>query len=164
MDAHSFSGAGLAQPDGLELRLLCPELAGPLGEFFRALAQAPDHAFFHPHPLTDDQARRLCSHKGRDLYYVACSAGRVLAYGMLRGWDEGYDIPSLGMAVHPEARGRGLARTLMVFLHMAARLRGARKIRLTVYRDNQRAVELYRRLGYAYTEKDPRQLVGILEL
>lgn len=164
MDADSLDGAGLAQPGGLELRLLRPELAGLLREFFRAFVRGPDHAFFHPHPLTDDAADRLCSYQGRDLYYAACVAGRIVAYGMLRGWDEGYDIPSLGMAIHPEARRRGLARSLMAFLHTAAKLRGARQVRLTVYRDNQRAVAIYQRLGYVFTEKNQRQLVGILEL
>jgi len=44
---------------------------------------------------------------------------------MLRGWDEGYETPSLGIAVHPDARGLGLARTFMGFLHAAASFQGA---------------------------------------
>ena len=32
---------------------------------------------------------------------------------MLRGWDEGYDIPSFGVCVRPDVRGRGIARRLL---------------------------------------------------
>jgi ribosomal protein S18 acetylase RimI-like enzyme len=141
-----------------------PELTAELADFFRAFAEGPDHAFFHPHPMTDAEAARICGHAGRDLYYVARASDRIVAYGMLRGWDEGYAIPSLGIAIHPEARGRGLARPFMVFLHAAAKARGAAKIRLTVYGDNQRAVELYKRLGYAFSPKNERELVGVLDL
>jgi ribosomal-protein-alanine N-acetyltransferase len=153
-----------AADSGLEFRLLRPELLPELTAFFRTFAGGPDYAYFHPHPMTDAEAARICSHGGRDLYYAACASGRMLAYGILRGWDEGYDIPSLGIAVHPEARGRGLARPLMAFLHAAAKQRGAAKVRLTVYADNQRAVELYRRLGYDFSPKNDRELIGILDL
>jgi len=148
----------------LEFRLLGPDLAPGLGELFRALAQGPDHAFFHPHPMTDEEAHRLCAYGGRDLYYAACMGKTVLAYGLLRGWNEGYEIPSLGIAVHPEARGRGLARPFIAFLHAAAKARGASKVRLTVYNENQRAVDLYRRLGYQLEAKNDRELVGVLVL
>jgi len=148
----------------LEFRWLRPDLTDALCEFFRTLAGDPSHAFFHPHPMTDAEAGRICAYAGRDLYYVACTSRRVLAYGLLRGWDEGYAIPSLGIAIAPEARGSGLARPFMTFLHAAAKRRGATQIRLTVYSDNVRAVELYRRLGYEFQVEDEHELVGLLAL
>jgi ribosomal protein S18 acetylase RimI-like enzyme len=114
--------------------------------------------------MTDEEAKKLCGYSGRNLYYVACVGTAVLAYGLLRGWDEGYEIPSLGIAIHPEARGQGLARPFMAFLHAAAKARGATKVRLTVYTENRRAVELYRRMGYQFEAKNDRELVGMLVL
>jgi ribosomal protein S18 acetylase RimI-like enzyme len=148
----------------LEFRQLGPDLETGLSEFFRAFAQGQDHAFFHPHPMTDEEAKKLCGYSGRNLYYAACVGTAVLAYGLLRGWDEGYEIPSLGIAIHPEARGQGLARPFMAFLHAAAKARGATKVRLTVYTENRRAVELYRRMGYQFEAKNDRELVGMLVL
>jgi [ribosomal protein S18]-alanine N-acetyltransferase len=160
----------MAEPTGqgtdtaLEFRALRPELLAGLTDFFTAFAEGPDHAFFHPHPMTAEVAARICRYDGGDLYYAACAGGKVVAYGLLRGWEEGFDIPSLGIAIHPDARGRGLARPFMTFLHAAAKFRGAAKVRLTVYNDNQRAAELYRRMGYTFEAKNDRELIGILEL
>jgi len=89
----------------------------------------------------------------------------VLAYGILRGWDEGYAIPSLGIAVHPDARGTALGELLMHFLHGAARQRGARRVRLKVYSDNLAARSLYAKLGYNFDSVvEDGQLIGTLEL
>lgn len=149
---------------GLEFRELCPELEKPLSRFFADLDASGTGHHFHPHPFTPAEAKRLCGYDGDDLYYVAVASDRVLGYGMLRGWDEGYQIPSLGIAFHPDARGKGLGRLFMMFLHAAARHRGAKRIRLKVYPDNTVAVKLYEDIGYRYTETSEGQLVGYLDL
>lgn len=148
----------------LECRLLSPEWEESLIEFFGVLALSGADTYFHPHPLTDEEARRRCYYVGRDLYYVLAAGKQILGYGMLRGWDEGYERPSLGIVVHPAMRGQGLGRTLMSFLHAAARLRGARQIRLKVFPDNASAVRLYRSLGYEFSDEEAGQLVGVLSL
>ena len=148
----------------LECVRLAPRWQGSLAEFFRALVAAGDEREFHPHPLTPEEAGRLCRSAGHDLYYILVDGERVLAYGMLRGWDEGYEVPSLGIAVHPGERSRGLARVLMEFLHAAARRRGSTRVRLKVYSHNETALRLYRRLGYVFHAEERGQLVGYLDL
>jgi len=150
--------------NALECRRVTPELAGPLAELFKALALAGDARHFHPHALDEDEAARVARYRGDDLYYVVTEGSSVLAYAMLRGWDEGYDVPSLGIAVHPEVRTSGLARMFMEFLHASARRRGALRVRLKVYRDNASALRLYRQLGYEFDGEEDGQLVGSLEL
>jgi len=136
----------------------------PLTEFFMALKAAGDEKHFHPHPLTATEAKNLCHYRGKDLYYLLVDGRRVLAYGMLRGWDEGYEVPSLGIAVHPSERGSGAGLAMMEFLHLAARRRGARNVRLKVYKDNTPAVRLYESLGYAFHAGEGDQLVGVIAL
>lgn len=148
----------------LECRVLGPEWENALVEFFRALVRSGGDREFHPHPLTADEAARRCSYAGRDLYYVLVDGGQVLGYGMLRGWDEGYDVPSLGIALHPSERGRGLGKAFMHFLHAAAKRRGAVRVRLRVYPHNTRAVRLYQQLGYRFDSEEGGQLVGFLQL
>ena len=91
---------------------------------------------------------------------------RFQAYGMLRGWDEGFSVPSLGIYVAQELRGSGAARLMMEHLHVTARLSGAKRIRLKVYPDNLPAYKLYVSLGYQFPDPpgDEDQLVGILEV
>jgi ribosomal protein S18 acetylase RimI-like enzyme len=147
---------------GLTFCRLGPDLAPPLASFFAGLCARGEDRFFHPHPFTAEQADRLCRHDGRDLYYAAID-DEVLAYGMLRGWDAGYLVPSLGIAVHPAARGTGLAKSFMHFLHAAAARRGAPAVRLKVYPDNAAARRLYEGLGYRF-ENAGDQLVGVFPL
>ena len=144
----------------LELRRVAPEIEHGLAEFFATLVASGDDRTFHPHPFTPEAAAERARYRGLDVYCVATVAGRVLGYGMLRGWDEGYAIPSLGIAIHPAARGVGLGRLLMTYLHCEARRRGAPHIRLKVYPDNAAAVALYRSLGYAFDRLEDGQLVG----
>lgn len=148
----------------LEFRRISPDCEGMLADFFKILENHQVTRYFHPHPFTPEKARSLSVYDGNDLYYVASDGNRILGYGMLRGWDEGYDIPSLGIVLHPEKRGIGLGKSLMHFLHTAAKIRGAKKIRLKVYPENHAAVNLYENLGYRYVDKSEGQLVGFLDL
>lgn len=148
----------------LECHKLGPRWTQSLAAFFQALRDAGDEADFHPHPLTSEEAARRCAYAGGDLYYVLVEGDRVLAYGMLRGWDDGYAVPSLGIAVHPAERGKGLGKLLMLFLHVAASRKGASRIRLKVYPRNVAAMKMYETLGYVFRWQEAGQLVGVLDL
>ena len=52
----------------------------------------------------------------------------------------------------------------MLFLHQAARQKGADQIRLKVYPDNEKAIGLYKDLGYVFGELEENQIIGILTL
>lgn len=146
-----------------EIRRARPPDAGRLARFLAELSSAGDARFFHPHSLTDESAQAVTSHEGMDLYYLAVDDD-VVAYGMLRGWDEGYEVPSLGLAVHPRYRGVGLGSLMASFLVAAARLRRAPAVRLRVYPDNVEAFRLYRRLGFEFAPEQGGQFLGRLEL
>jgi len=119
---------------------------------------------FHPHPFTDDEARTRAAYRGSDFYALMFWGEDAIGYGFLRGWDEGYETPSLGIYVAQAHRGTGAARTLMDHLHREARLRGAQAVRIRVQPGNARALGLYRKLGYRFLpETEAGQLVGLLE-
>lgn len=148
----------------LECRRLGPEWADGLLEFLTGLRRAGDDEYFKPHEFTRAAVDRLCLYKGEDLYLVLVEGGRVLGYGMLRGWDEGYAVPSLGIAIHPDDRRSGLGKALMAFLHAAAIRRGAARVRLRVSPGNEKAIALYRSLGYEFGNEEAGLLVGLLDL
>lgn len=158
----------------LQCRRLSSADSGELASLFAALCEHHDHRLFHPHPLTSEAALSLTEHHAcchtvlanRDEYHVAqdVGSGRIVAYGMLRGWAEGFEVPSLGIAVHPEHRGRGIAKQFMQHLHRVAIGRGAERVRLKVYRHNQAAVKLYESLGYTFTPHGEAEWLGIATL
>jgi [ribosomal protein S18]-alanine N-acetyltransferase len=149
---------------GIECLLACPRYEESLGRFFQRLLDAGSDRFFYPHPLTADEAARICAYSGNDCYYLLIENEDVIGYGILRGWDEGYEIPSLGIAIDPRLQGGGLGRFLMGFLHLAASRRGAERVRLKVFENNLQAVALYRSIGYQF-ETDRRGIsVGFLTL
>jgi ribosomal-protein-alanine N-acetyltransferase len=133
--------------------------------FLRALNEVNDADLFQPHPFNDEAVERILSNTRSDLYYVLVDGSEVVGYGMLRGWDEGYEIPSLGIALHPGVRGHGLGRAFMHFLGAAAKCRGAQRVRLRVKAQNDRAIRLYESLGYEFRpEEDGEYLIGFLDL
>ena len=145
----------------LECRVLCPELAPAIAHFFERISAAGVDKYFHPHPFSAAQAARLSQYSGHDLYYALLLGQEMVGYGLLRGWDEGYEAPSLGIAIDPAAQGRGFGRLLMEFLHAAAAARGANKIRLRVDPCNARAISLYESLGYVFQGEESGQLLAI---
>jgi len=147
-----------------ECQVLRPEHASALASFFDRLRAREVERLFHPHPLTAEEASKRASHCGKDFYCVLAHEAAIVGYGMLRGWDEGYEVPSLGIVVDPTVQGRGYGKLLMEFLHATARHRGASRIRLKVYPDNLKAVTLYRSLGYEFEEPENGQLIGTLIL
>ena|SRR6266545_1547083 len=163
----SHGGCNAVTPMSIQL-LSIPgadnELLNKLADFFNSLRQEGDEVFFHPHPLTHDQVMKLVHYAGDDEYYALVDERRVLAYGMLRGWDEGFEIPSLGVAVAPSERGCGIAPLMMQFLQLVAKRRNADSVRLTVHPENTRAIRLFRRSGYEFQQSPDGRIVGYLKL
>jgi [ribosomal protein S18]-alanine N-acetyltransferase len=148
----------------LEVRTFAREHVKALRTFLLALQVSGEEAWFHPHPFSVAYLRELSTSDKRDTYLVALWGKQVVAYGMLRGWDEGYKVPSLGLAVHPDFRKQSLGRMMMLVLQAAARLRGARQIRLKVYKSNVGARKLYKSLGYRLSSFNEEEWIGYLDL
>ena len=144
----------------MEFRVVGPGEALALAELFTAI----DTRFFRPHGMTVDDAHRIATTPSLDLFAILFDDTRPVAYGMLRGWSEGYTTPSLGVAVRVDAQHHGYGRAMMEHLHAEARVRGAHRVRLRVHPNNLRARRLYESMSYAYDGEDRDELVMTLEL
>jgi ribosomal protein S18 acetylase RimI-like enzyme len=152
----------------LTIRPVVPEDADQLGELLTGFATGPEARQFHPHPLTAQEARKIAvgGATRKDLYYGAFLGDRIVGYGMLRGWDEGYSVPSFGVAVDAAYRGLGIGRNMLRYAIDCARKRGAIRLMLKVDLDNPGARHLYESEGFVFQgiPEDPAQLKGLLEL
>lgn len=144
----------------MEFRVVGPGDEALLAE----LLSDVDRTFFRPHPFTPAEVARIAGRTGRDVYAMLLNDGRPVAYGLLRGWDEGYPTPSLGVAVRGDSQGLGIGRELMRRLHAEARARGSSQVRLRVHPDNLKARRLYESLSYEYQGEDRGELVMVLRL
>jgi ribosomal protein S18 acetylase RimI-like enzyme len=149
----------------LRIATIGPGDEDALAALFDVIASDPTSEHFHPHPFTASEAHTRAHYVGQDLYALMTFSREVVGYGMLRGWDQGYSIPSLGIYIARPHRGTGASRVLMNYLQFAARLKGAKAVRLKVHEDNERAFRLYTALGYRFNdERENDQRVGVCEL
>lgn len=116
--------------------------------------------YFHPFPMNSKTACQIAFTEHLDRYYIAVKEEQVLGLCMLRGWDEGFQTPSLGVLVDQRYRGLGAARKMTRFAIAEARKMGCLKIRLTVYFSNTPALNLYSLLGFREISRESVIIAG----
>lgn len=119
------------------------------------------YLFFHPHQFSYIGILQEIILKDKDYFVFFMDIDTIASYGMLRGWTEGYEIPSLGIMTDGNYQGKGISKLMMDHLHETAKQRNCERIRLTVYKENLKAVSLYKKLGYQFFDKNEKELVGI---
>jgi ribosomal protein S18 acetylase RimI-like enzyme len=144
----------------LRIRPVRPQDVRALEVLFAGL----DSSWFRPHDLGPDGAREVATYVGKDVYLIGYLDGVPVAYGMLRGWDEGFRIPALGIAIRDGYRDQGLGRQMMGALHTVVRERGGHRVRLRVAAGNARALHLYRSMGYRQVGVERGELVLLIDL
>lgn len=84
------------------------------------------------------------------LQLAAVIDGKVIGTaGLARLENRRSHVGTIGMAVHDAFAGRGAGSALMAaLLEVADRWMGLRRVELTVYADNTRAIGLYERFGF----------------
>ncbi|MEI6788337.1 MAG: GNAT family N-acetyltransferase [bacterium] len=138
----------MVDPYETSIRPVSPEDAQELCCFFTRNSGPATTQFFEPFPLTRETANRIALLPRRDVYYVALFGKRIVGMSMLRGWDEGYDVPSFGVMIDSDCRGNGLGRLLTTWTLQAAQELSCSKVRLSVNTANTTGIHLYESLGF----------------
>lgn len=119
-----------------------------------------DHEYFH-HTGADVEGFLA---KRDDVHVLGRVDGQAVVFGMLRGWADGFDVPSLGIAVRRDLEGLGHGAAMMSALEMLARQHGAHRIRLRVHPAHVRARRLYEKLGYGEIGTERGEILMIRDL
>jgi len=137
----------------LRIEPVARESASALEALF--VRNAASASGFDPFPLDAATARAIALEPRRDLYFIAVGAAGAVGFSMLRGFDEGYAIPSFGIFIDAGHRGRGLGKQLTAWTVQQARDRGCPAVRLSVYSSNRTALALYSSLGFVERARHP---------
>ncbi len=130
----------------LKIRRLRKTDVNEFYEFFTCLSEKTKN-FFHPHPFDRETAERLCKEKDKNtVRFIAIMDDKIVGYGFL--WNLNSDFPSLGICVRDDFQGKGIGKTLMEHLINTAKNKNKKGLILTVYKDNEKALNLYKRYGF----------------
>jgi ribosomal protein S18 acetylase RimI-like enzyme len=135
-----------------------------LKDFFLENDKPSITRYFNPFPLTEESAYGITKNKHKDFYYVAYLDNKIVGFTMLRGWEEGYIVPSFGILVHHKFTNLGYGKILTNFTLDQALNLNCKKVRLTVYKSNFVAIHIYRSLGFSEISHEHLNLDGVQEI
>jgi ribosomal protein S18 acetylase RimI-like enzyme len=118
---------------------------------------------FNPFPLTRDIAFHIAYENHMNKYYSVVFNEKIIGLGMLRGWDEGFLVPSIGLLIDKDFQGMGLGKLLLEYLLNEAKKLHCHRVRLTVYVSNQAAVNLYKSVGFQELSRTPIYIMKELD-
>ena len=119
----------------LTVRPLLVEDAGAVSEMLRA--QSPEYVrFFYAFSFDEGDIARMLAGRVKDVYMGLLWDGELAGFFMLRGWDEGYEVPAIGTFVAEKYRGRGLFRLTVELTRVICKLRGVPRVMSKAHPDN----------------------------
>ncbi|MGQ9629828.1 MAG: GNAT family N-acetyltransferase [bacterium] len=124
----------------------------PLSKFYRSLSDDTVKSFQSFRTSDISTMKRVVREavEGLDWGLVALNdRGNIIAHAFLKGIDD--DVPTLGIGVLDGYQGCGLGSLMMGELIERGRKLGKAAIRLTVVKDNSRAIHVYRKFGFEIT-------------
>ena len=125
-----------------------------LTRFFDENNRSEITVHFHPFPLTSQSAYEIACTDHLDRYYVVVLNSEIIGLCMLRGWDEGFAVPSFGVVTDHRYYGLGLGRRMTEFALNEARRLNCPGLRLSVYQSNIHALHLYGSLGFGEISRE----------
>jgi putative acetyltransferase len=119
------------------------------GEIARQYARMAEEGWIAGQPPIDveERAERFRASIERGAMFVLDVDGQVLGHAAFNE-THAKGVVTFGMAVMPEARGKGAGRALLDHIVEHARSQGAHKIELEVWVDNAPAISLYATSGF----------------
>lgn len=115
-------------------------------------AQSSDYIrFFYPFEFDLAAISKVLANQGQDVLMGLYWESQMVVFFMLRGWNEGYDVPSFGIIVDENYRGQGLELMSLDAAKAICRLRGAGRMMLKMHPDNITAKGVARKIGFVQT-------------
>ncbi len=148
----------------LSIRQLEPADAAAIAGFMRS--QSNEYLrFFYAFGSDEAAIAEMLSASKRDIYSGIFWQGGLIGVFMLRGWDDGYEVPSFGVLIDEKYRGGAFMRLTLDTAKLICRLSGAKRLMAKIHPDNV-SPRGARRLGLHQTgvEESTGNIIYHLEL
>ncbi|MBA2341060.1 MAG: GNAT family N-acetyltransferase [Pyrinomonadaceae bacterium] len=148
-----IESSGQIEMEHLEIRSLKPRDAPELSAMLRS--QQSEYArFFHPFSFDESTISSVLSNSHRDVHTGVYLREQLVVFFMLRGWDEGFEIPAFGILVDEKHRGHGLEILSLETAKVICKLRGASRMMLKMHPENISAKGVARKIGFFHVGEE----------
>ncbi|HRR06157.1 MAG TPA: GNAT family N-acetyltransferase [Victivallales bacterium] len=124
------------------------------------------NSFFNPFEFDKENLISLVLSSKLDYYFLMIYNHKIVGFFMIRGFDEGFDIPSYGVWIHPDYNNKGLAKLSLSYTISLLKLKSKNKVMLKVHPSNLAAKKIYESSGFylSHTDEKNKNLVYYREL
>ena len=112
--------------------------------------------YFDPFDFSETTISNILRQAKLDSYFGIFINKTLAGCYMLRGFDEGYEIPSYGVWIASKFSNSGLSTLTLFHAFSFCKLNNIKKLMLKVYPDNIVAKNLYEALGFQRTGIDKK--------
>ena len=132
--------------ENLKIREIEPSDEGRINEFFDGMSGEVRSLFNRNDHNRQGVLKQLKRPLDSRIYWIAEEDGKMLGYVFLLDTDTG--VPTMGIALAEDFRGRGLGKTMTRFVLDYARRMGKGGVQVTTHVANIRAQALYEAMGF----------------
>lgn len=101
------------------------------------LSQNPAYIrFFYALGFDEEAIRNTLTVSKSDIYSGVFWEGEIAGIFMVRGWDEGFDIPAFGVLIDEKYRGGSFMRLTLDIAKLICKLSGSQKLMAKIHPDN----------------------------
>lgn len=120
-------------------------------------SSTPEYSqYFIPFSFDLETISKILSKAIKDQIYGIYVEDKLAGFYMLRGFDEGYSIPSYGVWISEKYSNKGLSTFTLQHAISLCKLNSIKKIMLKVHPDNIVAKHVYEKYGFKQTGIDPK--------
>jgi len=108
-----------------------------------------DHTkYFVPFSFEEDSITKIISDAVNDKFFGVFINDDLAGFYMLRGFDQGYEVPSYGVWISEKFSGLGLSKLTLQHAITFCKINGLKKIMLKVHPENTVAKHIYENFGF----------------
>ncbi len=139
----------------LEIKKLTRNQADSLTELLQS-SEKEYTQYFIPFSFDFETILKILSNAVNDQYYGIYIETKLVGFYMLRGLDDGYEIPSYGVWIAKEFSSNGLSKLTLQHAISFCKINRIKKLMLKVHPENFKAKKVYEDFGFTQVGIDPK--------